>query len=205
MNIKLNVSLEHLEELVKKGYSLDIVFLLMCIEQEIDVFAVENVKIKGIIKMLEVKGLISGNKLTIQGKELITFVSTKQSGKLIKKKIPNEDFDAFWIAFPGTDTFEHKSKRFVGSRSLRTNKNECRLLFNKILNEGEYTATQLIEALKYDVFQKKEQSIKQGTNKLTFMQNSATYLRQRSWEPFIELIKDNKQETIKQDFDGVNI
>lgn len=171
----------------------------MCIEQDVDVFSVENVKIKGIIKMLEVKGLISGNKLTIQGKELITFVTTKQSGKLIKKKIPNEEFDTFWNTFPGTDTFEHKSKKFVGSRSLRTNKDECRLLFNKILNEGEYTATQLIEALKHDVFQKKEQSYKQGTNKLTFMQNSATYLRQRSWEPFIELIKDNKQETIKQD------
>lgn len=177
----------------------------MCIEQEIDVFSIENVKIKGIIKMLEVKGLISGNKTTIQGKELITFVNTKQPSKLIKKKIPNEQFDEFWLAFPGTDTFEHKGRKFVGSRSLRTSKDECKLLFNKIIGEGEYTAIQLVEALKYDVLQKKEQSYKQGANKLTFMQNSATYLRQRSWEPFIELIKDNKQETIKQDFDGVNI
>ena len=33
-------------------------------------------------------------------------------------------------------------------------------------------------------------SVKLSTNKLTYMQNSLTYLNQRSYEPFIELIKE---------------
>jgi hypothetical protein len=64
------------------------------------------------------------------------------------------------------------------------------LKFDKILLEGEYTAADLIAALKFDVEQKKENSVKLGTNKLTYMQNSLTYLNQRSYEPFIELIKE---------------
>jgi hypothetical protein len=45
------------------------------------------------------------------------------------------------------------------------------------------------------VLQKKESSLKNSTNKLTYMQNSLTYLNQRSFEPFIELIKEgNKVE-----------
>ncbi len=61
--------------------------------------------------------------------------------------------------------------------------------FEKIIIEGDYTAEELIEALKYDVVQKKEASFKTGNNKLSYMQNSLTYLNQRSFEPFIELIK----------------
>jgi len=40
------------------------------------------------------------------------------------------------------------------------------------------------------VAQKKENSVKTGTNRLSYMQNSFTYLNQRSFEPFIELIKE---------------
>jgi hypothetical protein len=43
------------------------------------------------------------------------------------------------------------------------------------------------------VLQKKENSVKQRSNKLTYLQNSATYLNQRSYEPFIELIKEGAQ------------
>jgi hypothetical protein len=58
------------------------------------------------------------------------------------------------------------------------------------LEEGEYTLEELVEALRFDVLQKKENSVKTNTNKLTYMQNSLTYLNQRSFEPFIELIKE---------------
>jgi hypothetical protein len=43
--------------------------------------------------------------------------------------------------------------------------------------------------MKYDVNLKKEASFKEKKNKLSFMQNSITYLNQRSYEPFIELIR----------------
>jgi hypothetical protein len=65
------------------------------------------------------------------------------------------------------------------------------LKFDKILEEGEYTAKDLIDSLNLDVLQKKENSVKTGTNRLTYMQNSLTYLNQRSFEPFIDLLKEN--------------
>ena len=40
------------------------------------------------------------------------------------------------------------------------------------------------------MLQKKDNSVKTGVNKMTFMQNSLTYLNQRTFEPFIELIKE---------------
>ena len=96
----------------------------------------------------------------------------------------------WWETYPGTDKFEYKGKSFSATRALRANKDECRTKFNKILLEGDYTSEQLVEALKYDVQSKKENSISTGTNKLSFMQNSLTYLNQRSYEPFIELINE---------------
>ena len=48
----------------------------------------------------------------------------------------------------------------------------------------------MVEALEYEVVQKKENSVKAGENKLKYMQNSLTYLNQRTFEPFIELIKE---------------
>ena len=51
----------------------------------------------------------------------------------------------------------------------------------------------MIAALEYEVLQKKENSVKTKTNRLTFMQNSLTYLNQRTFEPFIELIREGKK------------
>jgi hypothetical protein len=44
--------------------------------------------------------------------------------------------------------------------------------------------------LEFDVLQKKENSVKNNDNKLRYMQNSLTYLTQRSFEPFIELVRE---------------
>lgn len=150
------------------------------------------------------KGLITEDeKLTIQGKELLTFISSDKKTKIIKHKAPSEQFEEWWKSYPGTDTFTHKGKTFRGSRTLRQAKEDCKLKFNKILLEGEYTHTQLIDALNYDVLQKKEMSVIQNSNKLTYMQNSLTYLNQRSYEPFIELIKEGIEiKEAKQTFKG---
>lgn len=191
--MKLNVTLSHFEELIKKSYSLDLIFLLKAIEQNIDMTELckNSVKVCTLVQSLERKGLVSTeNKLTLQGKELLSFMETEGDVKIVNKKAASTEFEEWWKVFPGTDTFTHKGVRFTGSRSLRQNKEECKLKFDKILLEGEYTTADLISALNYDVLQKKENSIKQKANKLTYMQNSLTYLNQRSYEPFIELIKE---------------
>ena len=49
---------------------------------------------------------------------------------------------------------------------------------------------ELIQALEFEVNQKKDNSVKSASNRMTFMQNSLTYLNQRTFEVFIELIKE---------------
>jgi hypothetical protein len=190
--MQLEISLHHFEEIIKRGYTLDIIYLLKLIEEKIDVSNIveESQRISAVYQSLIRKGLITENeKLTTIGKDLLKFIKTNNVDiKLNKKKSSDDQFELWWKAFPGTDTFTHKNKKFVGSRSLRINREECKIKFNKILIEGDYTVKQLVSALEYDVNQKKEASFKQGNNKLTFMQNSLTYLNQRSYEPFIELI-----------------
>lgn len=192
MNLKITPY--HFEELIKKSYSLDVIYLLKLIEQQMDVqpLCERSMKISALYQTLIRKGLISTSdeKITTEGIELLRFIETKEATKIIKRKPDTTQFEEWWKVYPGTDTFTHKGKKFTGNRGLRQNKDECRLRFDKILLEGEYTAAELIEALEFDVLQKKENSVKTGTNRLSYMQNSLTYLNQRSYEPFIELIKE---------------
>jgi hypothetical protein len=194
--MKLNLSPWHYEELIKKSYSLDHIFLLKLIHENYDVTnLVENsLKISAIHQGLVRKGLITDNgALTTIGVELLIFLDTKEQTKLVKKKSITSDFEEWYKTFPGTDTFTYKGKTFSGSRTLRQNPADCRIKFDKILIEGEYTAAELIEALKFDVLQKKEASILEKTNKLKYMQNSLTYLTQKSYAAYIELIKEGIQ------------
>lgn len=195
----MNVSPFHFEEVIKKGYSLDIIYMLYMVQQKYDLSTMmaQSARVATMMQTITRKGLVNdnGDKLTIQGQALLDFMNTKEEGKLLKRKPATGEFEEFWKAYPGTDTFSHGGKSFQGSRSLRVNKDDCRVKFDKILLEGEYTATQVIEAMKFDVLQKKNVSVKTGENKLRYMQNSLTYLNQRSFEPFIELLEEQGKDT----------
>jgi hypothetical protein len=194
--MKINVTPFHFEELINKSYSLDLIFLLKLIYEkyEIKTLCESNEKIKLLHQTLIRKGLITEteDKITTVGQDLLIFLDTKEPKRLAKRKVDNSVFDEWWKEFPGTDTFLYKGKKFSGCRSLRANKDDCRIKFDKIISEGEYTAVDLIRALKYDVQQKREVSFRTGANKITYMQNSLTYLNQRSYEPFIELTKNTE-------------
>lgn len=208
--MKLNITTEHFLGLVERGLTLDHIFILKLVEENYDVnpLCEEWERINGLKKALFRKGFISKEETpTIQGKEVLGFISSIKNKKLIKTKIPEPiGFNEWWLAFPSTDCFEYKGQSYKGARGLRVNKDVCKALFEKIVDEGEYKPEQLIAALEYDVIGKKEESIKKRENKLSYMQNSATYLRQRSFEPFIELVNQQdinpKQE---ENFDGINI
>jgi len=195
MNLS-NLKFSHFSSIQRRGYSLDMIFLLNLIVEEqpdIERLCSEIPKIEAIYQGIQRKGLITEEgKLTLPGKELMAFLKTEEneSSELVKKKPNEDDFNSWWKAYPGTDTFTHKNKSFSGSRNLRAKKDECKIKFDKIIEEGEYTVAELIEAVKHEVLQKKENSVATSINKMTFMQNSLTYLNQRTFEPFIELIKE---------------
>ena len=189
----MNITLEthHFVEILKKSYSLDHIFLLKLITEEVDIEEIcnQSIKISSLYQGLLRKGLITEKGISPIGLELLAFLETKGEEKIPKKKSTIDELELWWKTFPGTDTFVHNGISFIGSRTLRNGRENCRIKFNKILLENEYTSTQLVEALSFDVLQKKEASLKEKTNKLKYMQNSLTYLNQRSYESFIELIQ----------------
>lgn len=190
--MKLTLTPFHFRELIVKGYSLDHIVLLRMVHGGLDLKPMldDSAKIASLYQTLLRKGLVTEeSKLTTMGTELLLFMESKEPRKIVRKKVDDSVFSEWWKAFPGTDTFTHKGVTFNGARSLRINESACRLKFEEIVLEGDRSAEELIGGLKYDVHQKKEMSVKTGINKLTYLQNSLTYLNQRSYEPFIELIK----------------
>ena len=198
MNIK--VTPYHFEQLLKDGFTLDMVFLLKLIDEEFDIktLAEGGPKTDMLCQTLRRKGLMSEQfKITVLGRNLLEFMNSRaKTSKIVKKTQTFAEFERWWAAFPGTDIFTHKGKSFSGGRTLRVSKDECQLKLDSILAEGEYTVDQLIAALEYEVLQKKENSFKTGTNRLTYMQGSLTYLNQRSFQNYIELI--NQGVVIKE-------
>lgn len=192
MNLQLNFS--HFSQIYKNGYTLDVIFLLKLVEEEVDISILckESLKLEALYQSIYRKGLVSKEcKLTLEGKNVLKFLDEEHPLEELKKIVANEDdFSLWWKSYPGTDTFTHKGKTFAGTRSLRTKKDDCKIKLNKIIAEGEHTLEQLIQALEYEVHQKKETSVLSGANKLSYMQNSLTYLNQRTFEPFVELIKE---------------
>lgn len=187
----IKLTKEHFEELVKKGFSLDHIFLLMLIKEGHDValFTQDSMKLEAMHQGLIRRGLVTDDdKITILGQELLDFMSTKIVSTIQRtKKASTKEFDEWWEAYPSTDHFEYKGRVFTGSRGMRVQKEKCKLRFNSIINEGVYTARQIIEATKYVVTLKKEASIKKRSNELTYLQNSFTFLDKDHYVPFIEL------------------
>lgn len=206
MNLK-NLTFSHFEKLHNAGYNLDLVYLLFNVESGVDIkeLCKESARLSALYQGLYRKGLITDEDgLTLTGKELIKFITEEHEPEdKPKRRKTTSDFETWWKAYPGTDTFTHKGKSFTGTRTLRARKDECKLKFDKILEEGEYVLQDLLDALGYEVLQKKENSVKTKTNRMTFMQNSLTYLNQRTFEPFIELIKEGKTiESSEEDVQG---
>lgn len=203
--IKIELNLQSFLEIIKKGYSLDLIFILKSSELS-DINEIDSEKVNNIIKTAKRKGLLSDeNKVTVEGKSLLDFLSVKgENVKLVKKKPDIDNFQLFWSRFPSTDTFEYKGRKFTGTRALKTKKDDCKAKLNKILNEGEYTIEDMIGALELEVSQKKEASYKTNSNKLSYFQNSLTYLDQRGFEGFIELFRaghKKEDETLIKNID----
>jgi len=196
----MHISPAVFEELIKKSYNLDIIYLLKLIEEEHDITPMyeNSMKISALYQTLIRKGLItSEDRLTIPGKDLLKFINDEKEIKIIKRKPTSTDFEEWWKEYPGTDSFEVEGVVFKGTRSLRRGKDECKRKFKAILDEGDYTAKQLIEALTYEVVQKIEKSYHERKNCLSFMQGSITYLNQRTFEGFIELMEQDKDKPKK--------
>lgn len=201
----IKLTKEHFQELVKKGFSLDHICLLMLIKEGHDMALLteDSMKLEAMLQSLIRKGLVTEeNKITILGQELLDFMTTKIAAPIVRKKPSTKEFDDWWEAFPSTDQFEYKGRIFTGSRGMRVQKEKCKLKFNAILNEGKYTAKQITEATKYIVILKKESSMKKRSNELTYLQNSLTFLEGGYFAPFVELAEKGAPISEQQQIGG---
>jgi len=196
--MKMHITPQMFQELIKKSYNLDLIYLLKLIDEQYDIQPLykDSMKIAALYQSLIRKGLITKDeeKLTTVGKGLLDFVGNSESKKIIKRKPITTDFEEWWKNYPTTDTWSLDRHKFKGTRALRRGKEECRRKFKTIIEEGDYTAQQLIDALKYEVNQKVKRSIKERKNIMTYMQGSIPYLNQRTFEAFIELMEQDKED-----------
>lgn len=197
--MKLHITPQQFEELIKKSYSLDIIYLLKLIDSEYDVIPLyeNSMRLSAIYQSLIRKGLIAKDEhqLTTVGKDLLEFVGEdKTNNKFVKRKPKATAFEEWWKLYPGTDTFTYKGKSFKGTRALRKDKQACKIKFNTILMEGDYTSDQLIKALDFEIMQKVTMSYTTGSNRITYQQNSLTYLNQRTYEAYVELIEQEGEQ-----------
>ena len=179
--------------------SLDIIYLLKLIDSEYDVTPLyeNSMRLSAIYQSLIRKGLVAKDEhqLTTVGKDLLEFVGEdKTNNKFVKRKPKATAFEEWWKLYPGTDTFTYKGKSFKGTRALRKDKQACKIKFNTILIEGDYTSDQLIKALDFEIMQKVTMSYTTGSNRITYQQNSLTYLNQRTYEAYVELIEQEGEQ-----------
>lgn len=196
--MRMHITPQIFKELIIRSYNLDLIYLLKLIEEQYDVQPLyeDSMKISALYQSLIRRGLITAEeeKLTTIGKDLLKWFDDASGTKIIKRKPLTTDFEEWWKNYPPTDSFEVNGQVFKGTRALRKGKEECKRKFKTILEEGEYTAQQLIDALKYEVEQKIERSIRERKNLMSYMQGSIPYLNQRTFEGFIELMKQKTDE-----------
>lgn len=203
----LKINSDNFFELIKKTYSADHILILKMIEEGIDVNSLceSSERFAALHTSLIRKGLISDvdNKITLIGKDLLIFAESEE-GEFVKTKPSEDGFEKWWNAYPKIDSFVYEGKKFEGSRGLKLKKEDCRIKFNKILMEGEISVEDMIRALEYEVKLKIKKSVETGQNKLSYMQNSLTYLNQRTYENFLEISKIQKIEETKL-YNGTDI
>lgn len=208
--MKIQLTLNQLKELSDRGYTTDQMFLLKAINEGLDISEIlKSSKWSALHFSLKRKGLIleNENKPTLLGLEILVFIDSKDGRRMKKVATQSTDFDLWWDAYPGTPDFTYKGKTFTGDRSIRVGRDDCMTKFNKVILEGIYSAKDMIDALKYEVWQKKENSIKTGTNKIAFMQSTLTYLNQKGYIEFIKKLKEGAkiEETSKSLNGGTDI
>ena len=192
-----NISLEEFKQLVNAQVDITALYLLECISNKIDILSeLPSSKVKAWYQTLQRRGYVTQNgDISETGKELLSMV---KAGKQIKQELnkieqkQEDGFEKWWAAFPSNDIFTYKGRTFNGSRSLKSDKTKCRIAFDRIIGEGEYSVDDLIRALNYEITMKKEASLKEGVNKLQYLSGSAPYLNQRKFEAFIEISKEAK-------------
>lgn len=137
--------------------------------------------------IISVEGTELYNKLINLSQNILSTTQTTSIGVMRRRN--DKLFEEWWTTYPSNASWiSEDGRKFISGRSLRSGKKEDnKKEYLKILNEGIYTHTQMMNALKYEIDAKKKQSLLTNNNALQYMQGSLTYLRNRNFENFMNL------------------
>lgn len=161
----------------------------------------KEVSQKFLLAPLTRKEMVLEGLLTTKGIEFLQELGTLQGkrGKRVLSNVSNVAdidtwFDSWWALFPRTDRFNYEGIDFFGGRGLRINKDKCKELFREMVLKNEFTGEQILEATRKDIQARKKASKVEGKNKLTFLNNSVTYLRQQIFSPYVGIEEEGEEE-----------
>jgi len=162
-----------------------------------------------IISALERKNFIANGLLTEVGRKFLDEVpnmgnlEASDLKKTLKKAKGDYDtkFIEWWNKYPSgndwTDDDTHGNKYYLGTRTFKTKKDECQVKYLEALSTPGITHELMLEALEYEVNLKKSESRTSGTNKLSYMLNTYSYLFQKQYEGYIEMLKNKSSQPQK--------
>lgn len=205
--------IQQFAQIIELNIPLEALYVLECLIQGTDPRAhIKGHKIEAIEQFLIRKFYLSEKlEVTVLGRQLHSdlrcgTLPIKTTVKRVQKAI-STDFERWWAAFPLHDGFDYGGYSFEKTRTLRTKKEDCARLFTKNVNEGPFTAEQIIAATSTHIWKTKVISGRERKNKLSFVHNSETYLRNKDYEAWIADIasrrgkEDEVQEETNSNFD----
>lgn len=180
----INISQGNYLALQKAKVTLNCLYILENAIEGKDITALDDMNSLSAIATLQRKGYLS-TKLehTDKGKMLYDSIATEVVIQK-KEKIKDDKFNEWWEVYPSTDDFEYNGKHFKGTQKKNIKKEECLVLFNKLIHGG-LDPDKIISATKYHINSAKSLSLRKGTNQLSYIANSERYLREKMFEPFI--------------------
>lgn len=131
----------------------------------------------------------------------------KKENKKEKSQIEySDEYNEWWITYPASERFEYKGKKWTGTRALRDKKEQGWPLYQ--IARKDYTAEQLLNALKCEVEARKIESYNHKDpkyNALHYMKATTAYLNIRRYEMWINetipVAKECRQERVSTDID----
>lgn len=178
---KINLNLSHL-------------FVLLSVEEG------SNSEIpQALLATLERKNFLLEGNLTNEGYKVLENyrnpdkIDVDNAKKELKKAKTEYNilFQEWWDKYPPGNAWKDDNSRggkvWKGVRGFRTKKDDCEKLYLKALAEGT-KHQDMLDAVEYEMEERKAESRKTGENKMSYMINTHTYLLNKLYLNFIEMM-----------------
>lgn len=152
--------------------------------------------------------------LSIKGQDLMESLMSPNEEPLTNARVvvinndktPEECFEEWWKVYPTNTAWQtaDKATKFTGSRVLKgIPKAKAKKMYLKLLNQG-LKHEELVGALKFEIKQKKLDSLKKNENKMDYFKGVEAYLNSERYLLFLDNYRDNP-EFVKDESGGASV